>query len=96
MEDGAEITVDSVQQFVDGFRNDKLPINKIAAVHKTGKNDYVSTWIFLKSIDNFIQNIGSHMKEGAVKFLSGHYTTTKKETPSSLLNPISVIPLLLS
>lgn len=43
MEDGAEITVDSVQQFVDGFRNDKLPINKIAAVHKTGKNDYVST-----------------------------------------------------
>lgn len=46
MEDGAEITVDSVQQFVDGFRNDKLPINKIAAVHKTGKNDYVSTWIF--------------------------------------------------
>lgn len=43
MEDGAEITVDSVQQFVDGFRNKKLPINKIAAVHKTGKNDYVST-----------------------------------------------------
>lgn len=43
MEDGAEITVDSVQQFVDGFRNDKLPINKIATVHKTGKNDYVST-----------------------------------------------------
>lgn len=43
MEDGAEITVDSVQQFIDGFRNDKLPINKIAAVHKTGKNDYVST-----------------------------------------------------
>nr|XP_034182057.1 nucleoredoxin-like isoform X2 [Osmia lignaria] len=31
MEDGAEITVDSVQQFVDGFRNDKLPTNKIAA-----------------------------------------------------------------
>lgn len=39
MEDGAEITVDSVQQFVDSFRNDKLPINKIAAVHKTAKND---------------------------------------------------------
>lgn len=51
---------------------------------------------FFKSIDNFIQNIGSHMKEGAVKFLRGHYTTTEKETPSSLLNPISVIPLLLS
>ncbi|XP_076184094.1 nucleoredoxin [Ptiloglossa arizonensis] len=43
MEDGAEITVDSVQQFVDGFRNDKLPINKIAAVHKTVKNDHIST-----------------------------------------------------
>ncbi|XP_001607483.1 nucleoredoxin [Nasonia vitripennis] len=37
MEDGAEITVDSVQQFVDGYRNDKLPTNKIAAVHKTVK-----------------------------------------------------------
>ncbi|XP_017890356.1 nucleoredoxin-like [Ceratina calcarata] len=43
MEDGAEITVDSVQQFIDGFLNDKLPINKIAAVHKTAKNDHVST-----------------------------------------------------
>ncbi|XP_053987533.1 nucleoredoxin-like isoform X1 [Hylaeus volcanicus] len=43
MEDGAEITVDSVQQFVEGFRNDKLPINKIAAVHKTVKNDQIST-----------------------------------------------------
>ncbi|CAK9828084.1 nxn [Anthophora retusa] len=43
MEDGAEITVDSVQQFVDGFCNDKLPINKIAAVHKTTKNDHIST-----------------------------------------------------
>lgn len=44
MEDGAEITVDSVQQFVDGFRNDKLPTNKIAAVHKIPtKNDQVST-----------------------------------------------------
>ncbi|XP_034945696.1 nucleoredoxin-like isoform X2 [Chelonus insularis] len=39
MEDGAEITVDSVQQFVDGFRNDKLPINKIAAVQKSSKNE---------------------------------------------------------
>ncbi|XP_077268094.1 nucleoredoxin [Temnothorax americanus] len=37
MEYGAEITVDSVQQFVDGFLNNKLPINKIAAVHKTSK-----------------------------------------------------------
>ncbi|XP_048514023.1 nucleoredoxin-like [Athalia rosae] len=35
MEDGAEITVDSVQQFVDGFINDKLLTNKIAAVHKS-------------------------------------------------------------
>ncbi|XP_012231659.2 nucleoredoxin-like [Linepithema humile] len=37
MEYGAEITVDSVQQFVDGFLNNQLPINKIAAVHKTSK-----------------------------------------------------------
>lgn len=37
MEYGAEITVDSVQQFIDGFLNNKLPINKIAAVHKTSK-----------------------------------------------------------
>ncbi|KAH0944448.1 hypothetical protein HN011_007617 [Eciton burchellii] len=37
MEYGAEITVESVQQFVDGFLNNKLPINKIAAVHKTLK-----------------------------------------------------------
>ncbi|XP_076379980.1 nucleoredoxin isoform X2 [Megalopta genalis] len=43
MEDGAEITVDSVQQFIDGFRNDKLPINKITTVHKTDKTDHVST-----------------------------------------------------
>ncbi|XP_012287386.1 nucleoredoxin [Orussus abietinus] len=35
MEDGAEITVDSVQQFVDGFRNNKLPMNKITTVHKS-------------------------------------------------------------
>lgn len=105
MEDGAEITVDSVQQFVDGFRNDKLPINKIAAVHKTAKNDYVSTWIFKRSTDNFIRNIEKpRVKEGAVQILSGHYTTTesknkkerKKETPPSFLNPVSVIPLLLS
>ncbi|XP_014206907.1 nucleoredoxin-like [Copidosoma floridanum] len=34
MEDGAEITVDSVQQFIDGYRSDKLPKSKIAAVHK--------------------------------------------------------------
>lgn len=40
MEDGAEITVDSVQQFVDGFRNNKLSTSKIAAVHKT-KNDKI-------------------------------------------------------
>ncbi|KAG5321355.1 NXN protein, partial [Pseudoatta argentina] len=39
MEYGAEITVDSVQQFVDGFLNNKLPINKIAAVHKTSKTN---------------------------------------------------------
>ncbi|OAD52066.1 Nucleoredoxin [Eufriesea mexicana] len=43
MEDGAEITVDSVQQFIDGFRNDMLPINRIGAVHKTAKKDYVSS-----------------------------------------------------
>ncbi|XP_015191272.1 PREDICTED: nucleoredoxin-like [Polistes dominula] len=42
MEDGAEITVDSVQQFVDGFRSDKLPKNKIVAVHKAPKNDNVT------------------------------------------------------
>lgn len=41
MEDGAEITVDSVQQFIDGFRNDILPINRIGAVHKTARKDYV-------------------------------------------------------
>jgi hypothetical protein len=39
MEDGATITVDSVQQFVDGYRSDKLPTNKIAAVHKAVKSD---------------------------------------------------------
>lgn len=44
MEDGAEITVDSVQQFVDGFRSDKLPKNKIVAVHKAPKNDNVTAW----------------------------------------------------
>ncbi|XP_024942738.1 nucleoredoxin isoform X2 [Cephus cinctus] len=43
MEDGAEITVDSVQQFVDGFRNDKLPTNKIAAVHKSAASEPIST-----------------------------------------------------
>jgi len=44
MEYGAEITVESVQQFVDGFLNNKLPINKIAAVHKTLKtNEHVLT-----------------------------------------------------
>lgn len=37
MEDGAEITVDSVQQFVEGYKNDKLTTNKIAAVHKNVK-----------------------------------------------------------
>lgn len=37
MEDGAEITVDSVQQFVDSFLNNKLPISKITAVHKASK-----------------------------------------------------------
>ncbi|XP_014468776.1 PREDICTED: nucleoredoxin-like [Dinoponera quadriceps] len=41
MEDGAEITVDSVQQFVDGFLNNKLPTNKIAAVRKTSKTEHV-------------------------------------------------------
>lgn len=46
MEDGAEITVDSVQQFIDGFRNDILPINRIGAVHKTARKDYVPSWIF--------------------------------------------------
>ncbi|XP_011506608.1 PREDICTED: nucleoredoxin-like [Ceratosolen solmsi marchali] len=39
MEDGVEITVDSVQQFVDDYKNDKLPTKKIAAVHKTVKSD---------------------------------------------------------
>ncbi|XP_046735687.1 nucleoredoxin-like [Diprion similis] len=44
MEDGAEITVDSVQQFVDGFLNNKLPTNKIAAVHKSvAGSDQIST-----------------------------------------------------
>lgn len=37
MEDGAEITVDSVQQFVDRFLDNKLPVNKIATVHKASK-----------------------------------------------------------
>lgn len=41
MEDGAEITVDSVQQFVDEFLNNKLPTNKIAAVRKTSKTEHV-------------------------------------------------------
>ncbi|EFN83931.1 nucleoredoxin [Harpegnathos saltator] len=41
MEYGAEITVDSVQQFVDGFLNNKLPTNKIAAVRKTSKTEHV-------------------------------------------------------
>lgn len=35
MEDGAEITVDSVQQFVDVFKSEKLPMIKIAAVQKS-------------------------------------------------------------
>lgn len=39
MEDGAEITVDSVQLFVDSFLNNKLPINKITAVHKASKTN---------------------------------------------------------
>lgn len=39
MEDGAEISVDSVQQFVDKFLNNKLPINKITAVHKASKTN---------------------------------------------------------
>lgn len=39
MEDGAEITVDSVQQFVDRFLNNKLPISKITAVHKVSKTN---------------------------------------------------------
>ncbi|XP_057325491.1 nucleoredoxin-like [Microplitis mediator] len=43
MEDGAEITVDSVQQFVDGFRNNKLPINKIAASQKSVKDEKISS-----------------------------------------------------
>ncbi|KAK0090329.1 hypothetical protein PV326_004154, partial [Microctonus aethiopoides] len=42
MEDGAEITLDSVQQFVDGFRNDKLPTNKIAAVQKSTRSDKIT------------------------------------------------------
>lgn len=64
MEDGAEITVDSVQQFVDGFRNDKLPINKIAAVHKTAKNDYVSTWIFKDQMMTILYRIYWKPREG--------------------------------
>lgn len=55
MEDGAEITVDSVQQFVDGFRSDKLPKNKIVAVHKAPKNDNVSAW--KKRSSNWFQNV---------------------------------------
>ncbi|KAH0564652.1 hypothetical protein KQX54_013281 [Cotesia glomerata] len=43
MEDGAEITVDSVQLFVDGFRNNKLPINKIAASQKSVNNEKISS-----------------------------------------------------
>ncbi|KAG8042700.1 hypothetical protein G9C98_005335 [Cotesia typhae] len=43
MEDGAEITVDSVQLFVDGFRNNKLPINKIAASQKSINNEKISS-----------------------------------------------------
>ncbi|XP_066588688.1 nucleoredoxin-like isoform X2 [Prorops nasuta] len=39
MEDGAEITVDSVQQFVDNFCNNKLTQNKIAAVHKNSTKE---------------------------------------------------------
>lgn len=41
MEDGAEITVDSVQQFVDGFLSNKLPTNKIASVRKASKTEHV-------------------------------------------------------
>ncbi|XP_046604934.1 nucleoredoxin-like isoform X1 [Neodiprion virginianus] len=44
MEDGAEITVDSVQQFVEGFLNDKLPTNEITAVHNPiAESDQIST-----------------------------------------------------
>lgn len=39
MEDGAEITVDSVQQFVDRSRGDELSWNKIAA--QKSKNDKI-------------------------------------------------------
>lgn len=39
MEYGVEITVESVQQFVDGFLDNKLPINKIAAAQKTSKTE---------------------------------------------------------
>ncbi|XP_033226954.1 nucleoredoxin-like isoform X2 [Belonocnema kinseyi] len=42
MEDGAEITVDSVQQFVDRYRNNKLPVNKIAAVHKSTRQEKIT------------------------------------------------------
>lgn len=42
MEDGAEITVDSVQQFVDRYRNNKLPTNKIAAVHKSTRPEKIT------------------------------------------------------
>ncbi|XP_043471792.1 nucleoredoxin-like [Leptopilina heterotoma] len=42
MEDGAEITVDSVQQFVDRYRNNKLPTNKIAAVRKSTRSEQIS------------------------------------------------------
>ncbi|XP_043275156.1 nucleoredoxin-like [Venturia canescens] len=43
MEDGAEITVESVQQFVDGFRNDKLVTNKISSVHRNSKTEAASS-----------------------------------------------------
>lgn len=95
MEDGAEITVDSVQQFVHGFRNDKLPTSKIAAVHKTAKNDHVSTWILEAQLILYKWSDIVWRKEQL-----GSYVVIiqpqNKETPSSLLDPISVIPLLLS
>lgn len=43
MEDGAEITVESVQQFVDGFQNDKLTTNKISSARRTSKAEAVSS-----------------------------------------------------
>ena len=39
MEDGAEITEDSVQEFVENFNKNKLSTNKIVAVQKNVKSD---------------------------------------------------------